>query len=432
MSDQPKRPPGLAGGLTHYGDPAFSLYLRRSFAKSMGYSEAMLSRPVVGIAYPPSGFNNCHRHFPELLEAVKRGVLAGGALPLEFPTISLGEAYLTPTSLKFRNLMAMDTEEMIRAQPMDAVVLMGGCDKTVPAQLMGALSADKPAVQLVAGPMMTGSYGGERLGACTDCRRFWAKFRAGQIDETEIGRIEDNLATTAGTCAVMGTASTMACIAEALGMALPGSAAIPAVHADRLRCAEATGLVAAGLAGSDRRPSRIVTEAAVENAVRVLLAIGGSTNAVIHLAAIAGRRGLKLSLERLNALSDSTPVLVNLKPVRQPLHGGFPCRRRARRRAARTRPAAPSRLPDDHRRDARRAAGAAARAPGRPRHRAPGRKPDRAGRRAGRAVRQPRPRWRHPEALGGRSGAVRARPPARSCSAISPTSPPISTTPRST
>jgi dihydroxy-acid dehydratase len=315
MSGRPKRPPGLAGGLTHYGDPAFSLYLRRSFAKSMGYSEAMLGRPVVGIAYPPSGFNNCHRHFPELLEAVKRGVLAGGALPLEFPTISLGEAYLSPTSLKFRNLMAMDTEEMIRAQPMDAVVLMGGCDKTVPAQLMGALSADKPAVQLVAGPMMTGSYGGERLGACTDCRRFWARYRAGQIDEVEIGRIEDNLATTAGTCAVMGTASTMACIAEALGMALPGSAAIPAVHADRLRCAEATGLVAAGLAGSERRPSRIVTEASVENALRVLLAIGGSTNAVIHLAAIAGRRGLALSLDRLNQLSDSTPVLVNLKPV---------------------------------------------------------------------------------------------------------------------
>jgi dihydroxy-acid dehydratase len=313
MSDQDRK--GLARGLTHYGDPEFSLYLRRSFARSMGYGDAMLRRPIVGIAYPPSGFNNCHRHFPELLEAVKRGVLAAGALPLEFPTVSLGEAFLSPTSLKFRNLMAMDVEAMIAAQPIDAVVLMGGCDKTVPAQLMGAASADRPTVQLVAGPMMTGSHAGQRLGACTDCRRFWARFRAGEIDRAEIDRIESNLATTAGTCAVMGTASSMACIAEAIGMALPDSATVPAVHADRLRCAEATGALAAGLVGSDRRPSRIITEKSVENALRVLLAIGGSTNAVIHLAAIAGRRGIALSLPRLNELSDSTPVLVNLKPV---------------------------------------------------------------------------------------------------------------------
>ena len=173
---------GLDHGLTDYGDRDFSRYLRRSFAQSMGYSRALLDKPVVGIAYTASDFNNCHRHFPELLAAVKRGVLASGALPLEFPTISLGEVFLTPTSLKYRNLMAIDTEEMIRAQPMDAVVLMGGCDKTVPAQLMGAVSADRPAIALVAGPMMTGRYRGERLGACTDCRRFWARYRAGDID----------------------------------------------------------------------------------------------------------------------------------------------------------------------------------------------------------------------------------------------------------
>ncbi len=178
-----KQPTGIANGLTNYGDPDFSLYLRRSFAQSMGYSRAMLEKPVVGIAYTPSGFNNCHRHFPEMLEAVKRGVLAAGALPIEFPTISLGEVFLSPTSLKFRNLMSMDTEEMVRAQPMDAVVLMGGCDKTVPAQLMGAVSAGRPAVMLVAGPMMTGRHHGERLGACTDCRRFWAQYRAGKIDD---------------------------------------------------------------------------------------------------------------------------------------------------------------------------------------------------------------------------------------------------------
>ncbi len=306
---------GIANGLTNYGDRDFSLYLRRSFAKSMGYTNAMLAKPVVGIAYTGSGFNNCHRHFPELLEAVKRGVLAAGALPVEFPTISLGEVFLNPTSLKFRNLMSIDTEEMVRAQPMDSVVLMGGCDKTLPAQLMGAVSANRPAVMLVGGPMMTGRHQGERLGACTDCRRFWAKYRAGAIDEKEINQVEGNLATTAGTCAVMGTASTMACIVEALGMILPGTAAIPAVHADRLRAAEETGALAVRLIGSDLTPQRIVNTKSVENALRVLLAIGGSTNAIIHLTAIAGRAGVPVSLERLNTLSDTTPVLVNLKPV---------------------------------------------------------------------------------------------------------------------
>jgi len=306
---------GLRGGLTNYGDQGFALYLRRSFAQSMGYSREMLDKPVVGIANTASGFNNCHRTVPELIEAVKRGILAAGGLPLEFPTISLGEPFLSPTSLMFRNLMSMDTEEMIRAQPMDAVVLVGGCDKTVPAQLMGAVSANLPAVQLVTGPMMTGRLEGERLGACTDCRRFWAEYRGGSISASKIEDVEGRLATTAGTCAVMGTASTMACIAEALGMLLPGTAAIPAVHADRLRAAEATGALAMSLVQSGPTPRDIVTEAAVENALRVLLAIGGSTNAILHLTAIAGRAGLPISLNRLNELSDTTPVLVNLKPT---------------------------------------------------------------------------------------------------------------------
>ena len=247
MAGEEPKGRGIAGGLTNYGDPDFAAYLRRSFARSMGYSDEALARPIVGIANTYSGFNNCHRHFPELLEAVKRGVLLAGGLPVEFPTISLGEVFLNPTSLKFRNLMAMGTEEMIRAQPIDAVVLMGGCDKTVPAQLMAALSADVPTVQLVAGPMSTGRHKGERLGACTDCRRFWARFRAGEIDQEEIGVVEGRLATTAGTCAVMGTASTMACIAETLGLSLPRSAAIPAVHADRLRNAEESGKRAVAL-----------------------------------------------------------------------------------------------------------------------------------------------------------------------------------------
>src|SRR5205807_398989 len=308
---------GLTRGLTNYGDAGFSLYLRRSFAKSMGYSGELLARPVVGIADSRSGFNNCHRHFPELIEAVKRGVLAAGGLPIEFPTVSLGEVFLSPTSMMFRNLMSIDVEEMVRAQPMDAVVLVGGCDKTVPAQLMGAVSADVPAVQLLAGPMMPMSFHGERLGACTDCRRFWALHRAGKVDDKGIDEIEGNLATTAGTCAVMGTASTMASIAEALGMALPGSAAIPAVHADRLRAAEASGRRAVELAKAPLRPSQIITEKSVENALRVLLAIGGSTNAIVHLTAIAGRAGIKIDLNKLNALSDSTPVLVDLKPTGQ-------------------------------------------------------------------------------------------------------------------
>jgi dihydroxy-acid dehydratase len=312
-----KKLQGLARGLTNYGDAGFSLYLRRSFARSMGYSGEMLARPVVGIADSRSGFNNCHRHFPELIDAVKRGVLAAGGLPIEFPTVSLGEVFLSPTSMMFRNLMSIDVEEMIRAQPMDAVVLVGGCDKTVPAQLMGAVSADVPAVQLLAGPMMPTSFHGERLGACTDCRRFWAMHRAGKVDQAGIDEVEGNLATTAGTCAVMGTASTMAAITEALGMALPGSAAIPAVHADRLRAAEASGRRAVELVANPIRPSQVITAKSVENAIRVLLAIGGSTNAIVHLTAIAGRAGLKVDLNRLNALSDSTPVLVDLKPTGQ-------------------------------------------------------------------------------------------------------------------
>ena len=308
---------GLARGLTNYGDRDFALYLRRSFARSMGYSAAALARPVVGLANSASGFNNCHRHFPELLEAVRRGVLAAGGLPVDFPTISLGEVFLEPTSMLYRNLMSMDVEEMVRAQPMDAVVLIGGCDKTVPAQLMGAASAGVPAIQLVAGPMMAGRHHGERLGACTDCRRFWAKYRAGQLTKDEIEGIEGNLATTAGTCAVMGTASTMACLAETLGLALPGTAAIPAVHADRLRAAEATGETAVALARSRVTPAQILTPKAFENALRVLLAVGGSTNALIHLTAVAGRVGVPISLAELNRLSDDTPVLVDLKPSGQ-------------------------------------------------------------------------------------------------------------------
>ncbi len=306
---------GLERGLTNYGDNEFASYLRKSFARSMGISKQMLEKPIVGIAMTPSGFNSCHRGMPELVEAVSRGVLAAGALPREFPTISLGEVFLSPTSMVYRNLMAMDTEEMVSAQPMDAVVMIGGCDKTVPAQLMGAASANIPTIQLVTGPMSTGRHRGERLGACTDCRRFWGKYRANEIDEAEITAIEGKLSTTSGTCGVMGTASTMACIAEILGMSLPDTAAIPAVHSERLVAAEETGRAIVQLIEKPILPSEIITEKSVENAFRVLMAISGSTNAIVHLTAVAGRLGIRVTTARLNEISDETPVLVNLKPV---------------------------------------------------------------------------------------------------------------------
>ena len=313
MTQTPPR--GLARNTANYGDRDFALYLRRSFAKSMGYSQAMLDRPVVGIVDTGSDYNNCHRTVPELIEAVKRGVLAAGGLPLAFPTVSLCEPSLFPTSMHYRNLAALDTEAMLTAQPMDAAVMIGGCDKTVPAQLMAAASADIPAVQLVTGPMLATPYQGERLSACTDCRRYWAAYRAGTVPGERIAEIEGRLATTAGTCGVMGTASTMACLAETLGMIPLGHGSIPAVHADRLRAAEEAGALAVRLITAPIRPSQVITEHSVENALRVLLALGGSTNALIHLTAIAGRRGIKIDLNRLNELSDGTPVLVDLKPT---------------------------------------------------------------------------------------------------------------------
>ena len=271
---------GMKRGLANYGDAAFSLFLRKAFIKAMGYSDDALDRPIIGITNTFSGYNACHRNVPDIIEAVKRGVMLAGALPIEFPIVSLAESFTHPTSMFLRNLMAMDAEEMIRAQPMDAVVLIGGCDKTVPALLMGAASADVPAILTVTGPMITGSHRGERLGACTDCRRLWGEFRGGRLTEDEIGEISGKLAPGPGTCMVMGTASTMALCAEAMGMMLPGGAAIPAVHADRLRHAEATGRRAVALAAEKLRPTAIMTQASMRNAMRVLQAVGGSTNGV--------------------------------------------------------------------------------------------------------------------------------------------------------
>jgi dihydroxy-acid dehydratase len=318
MSERdPSRPEGFEKGLTSYGDRDFSLFLRKAFIKGAGYSDQALDRPVVGIANTGSAFNPCHGNAPQLVEAVKRGVMLAGGLPMDFPTISIHESFAHPTSMYMRNLMSIDTEEMIRAQPMDAVVLIGGCDKTVPAQLMGAASAGLPAVQLVTGSMLTGSHRSERVGACTDCRRYWGRYRAEEIDAQEIADVNNQLVASVGTCSVMGTASTMACIAEALGMTVPGGASPPATTADRIRIAEATGGVAVQIGRERLTIDKVLTPAAFENAMRVLLAIGGSTNGIVHLTAIAGRMGFDVDLKALDRMGRETPVLVDLKPSGQ-------------------------------------------------------------------------------------------------------------------
>ncbi len=313
--DDPKK--GMKKGLTSYGDAGFSLFLRKAFIKGAGYSDRALDRPVVGITNTGSSYNPCHGNMPALIEAVKRGILMAGGLPMDFPTISVHESFASPTSMYLRNLMSMDTEEMLLAQPMDAVVLIGGCDKTVPAQLMGAASAGLPAIQLITGSMLTGSHRGERVGACTDCRRYWAKFRANEIDDAEKDEVNNQLVASVGTCSVMGTASTMACIAEALGMTVPGGASPPAVTADRIRVAEETGARAVQMAIDGLTIDKILTPDAFENALRVLLAIGGSTNGIVHLAAIAGRVGLDIDLPALDRMGRGTPVLLDLKPSGQ-------------------------------------------------------------------------------------------------------------------
>jgi len=307
---------GLRKSLTSYGDDEFSLFLRKAFIKAMGYSDDALNRPIVGIANTYSDFNPCHGNVLALIDAVKRGVMLAGGMPMAFPTISIHESFAYPTSMYLRNMMAMDTEEMIRAQPMDAVVLIGGCDKTLPAQMMAAASADIPAIVIPTGPMVVGHHKGEVLGACTDCRRLWGQFRGGQIDEAGIEAVNGRLAPSVGTCMVMGTASTMACIAEALGLTLSMAASIPAVHAERIRLAEATGKRAAEMAiAGGPLPSEILTQEAFRNAITVLQATGGSTNGVIHLTAIANRTDFPLKLAEFDEIGRHVPVLVDLKPT---------------------------------------------------------------------------------------------------------------------
>jgi dihydroxy-acid dehydratase len=307
---------GLRSRLAQYGDEEFALFLRRGFLKGAGFTDEALDRPIVGILSTASDFNPCHKTAPQVAAAVAHGVRMAGALPFVFPTISLHEAFSFPTSMLLRNLMAMDVEEMIKALPLDAVVLIGGCDKTIPAELMGAISADMPAIMVNVGSMLAGRHEGARLGACTDCRRLWAAYRAGSLDGPNLDRAHDQLMPTSGTCMVMGTASTMATLAETLGFMLPGAATAPAVSSDRARIAEATGRHAAEMAkAGGPRPSEILTKAALRNASVVLQATSGSTNALVHLAAIAGRAGITYDLQELDRVGREVPVLLDLKPA---------------------------------------------------------------------------------------------------------------------
>ena len=305
---------GMYKNLTSYGDNGFSIFLRKAFIKGLGYTDEMLDKPIIGITNTFSDYNPCHGNVPDLIKSIKSGILSSGAIPLEFPTITVHESFAHPTSMYLRNLMSIDTEEMLRAQPMDACVLIGGCDKTVPAQLMGAFSADLPVIQLVTGPMLTGSHRGERVGACTDCRRYWAKFRADEIDENEINEVNNQLVPTVGTCGVMGTASTMALITEALGLMVSNGACAPAVSAERRRIAEQTGKVAVQIAADDFKPSKFLTIKNFENALTVLSAVGGSTNGIVHLTAIAGRLGFDINLDDFDKMTKNTPMIVDLKP----------------------------------------------------------------------------------------------------------------------
>ncbi|GAB6986552.1 dihydroxy-acid dehydratase [Nocardioides pyridinolyticus] len=316
MGGPENNPParGVLRGATSYGDVGFSRFLRGAFLSAAGFDREDLERPIVGIADLTSDFNPCHRGVPGIVDAVRRGVAEAGGLPMVFPTMSLGETFLSPTSMLLRNLLAMETEELVRAQPMDAVVLVGGCDKTVPAQLMAAASSTIPVLLEVTGPMLTNTFEGERVGACTDCRRLWGRYRAGELDDDRIAAAEGALATTSGTCMVMGTASTMATVTEVLGMMLPGGAAAPSPTGDRLRHAVRTGRRAVELVDEQVLPQDVLTPDAFHNALRALAAVGGSTNAIVHLLAIARRAGVPLTLADFDAVSADTPLLLDLKP----------------------------------------------------------------------------------------------------------------------
>ncbi|MBN8734081.1 MAG: dihydroxy-acid dehydratase [Acidobacteria bacterium] len=320
-SDKPRR---TLRSETWYEGPEYYNFARRAYMRSEGLTRgAFHGKPLIGICNSWSELNHCNIHLRELAEAVKRGVWAAGGVPLEFPTISLGEVFIRPTAMLLRNLMAMDVEESIRCNPIDGVVLLCGCDKTTPAQLMGAASADIPSIFVTGGPMLSGNYRGEWKGSGTDGRKMFDLYRSGSLSEEELNEFEGCMARSHGHCMVMGTASTMTSIAEALGMTLPGCAAIPAPDSRRKAIAEESGRRIVEMVWEDLKPSKIMTHAAMENAITVDMAIGGSTNAVVHLLAIARRLGLPLTLDDFHRISARTPYLVNVKPSGQYLMEEF-------------------------------------------------------------------------------------------------------------
>jgi dihydroxy-acid dehydratase len=291
-------------------------FLHRSWLKSTGVSdETFRGRPVIGICNSWSELVNCNIHLRGLAESVKRGVLQAGGFPLEFPVMSLGESLMKPTTMLYRNLMAMDVEESIRSYPLDGVVLLTGCDKTNPAAILGAASANIPSIVVTGGPMLNGHWRGRELGSCSDCWHYHEELRAGRITEDEFAEVENAISRSNGHCMTMGTASTMACVTEALGLTLPGGAAVPAVDSRRKQLAESAGRQIVDLVERDLKPSDILTETSFENAIRALHAISGSTNAILHLIAYAGRVGIDLPLQRFDELCATTPWLVDLKPA---------------------------------------------------------------------------------------------------------------------
>ncbi|EAQ81716.1 L-arabinonate dehydratase [Blastopirellula marina] len=288
----------------------------RSRLKGMGYDdEDFRGKPVVAILNTWSDLNTCHSHFPERVKEVKRGIWQMGGFPVEIPVMSLGEMMMKPTTMLYRNLLAMETEEVLRCHPIDAAVLMGGCDKTVPAMIMGAISADRPAIFLPAGPMLKARWKDQTLGSGSDAWKYWDERRAGNLCDESWGQIENCIARSAGTCMTMGTASTMSAIAESMGFTLPGASSVPAVIAEHSRLAVATGRRAVEMALTDLRPSSFLTPASFDNSIVTSMAIGGSTNAIVHIIAMARRAGIELTLERFDELSRTTPVLANIRPA---------------------------------------------------------------------------------------------------------------------
>ena len=301
--------------LTSYGDVGFSKFIRKAFNRNLGFSIEDQNKPIIGICNTFSEINRCHAHLKPIVEAIKKGVLMAGGIPLEFPIISLGEINTYPTTMLYRNLAAMDTEEMIRAQPIDGVVLIGGCDKMGPALLMGAASADIPSILVTGGPMNNGEYKGRTLGACSDCRFFWQEYRADDITEQELNDINAQLAPTAGHCMVMGSAGSIAVCAETMGIMLPGGATIPATHNERLSHSLESGKEIVRLVKEKTKISDIITEKSIRNAITALMAIGGSTNTIIHLIAISRRLGFNITLKDFDEISRKTPLIANIRPA---------------------------------------------------------------------------------------------------------------------